>query len=399
MIRNALHRGAVLVTGASGYVGSLIVAKLLCESPDVVVLPVRPGRDPESVRRRIATEMTVAGRPATKSDLGRLVITSLPPEPDIGGLLEFARDYRVREIIHCAGSADYLDARKLTAGNVELTRRFVEMGKRLGVSRFVLVSTAFSSGCRDGLIRETLHEDPGPDPTPYTRTKREAEWIVAESGLPYLIVRPSIVVGDSRDGHYRGPQFGLYQLWQAAERFLCAEYLPRIHSIAPKRALPLVHQNALQDGFLAAYRHLTDGAVVHLVSRDDTLPTVRETHDLWIEQCLRPQDVHYYETPSDVPMDRVSPQERCFIEFANVNLRISAYRWRFETAALDRLRADGLEYPDATRETVAICQSRFMRDSDRVQRFMRDFGAERHAAAVRRHEVAEGGTQVVRRKS
>jgi len=49
-----------------------------------------------------------------------------------------------------------------------------------------------------------MHAGDGEDPTEYTRTKRNAEELVATSGVPYLILRPSIVIGDSRDGRYFG---------------------------------------------------------------------------------------------------------------------------------------------------------------------------------------------------
>jgi nucleoside-diphosphate-sugar epimerase len=375
----------ILVTGANGYVGSLLVARLLADTSAQLVLPVRAGHDPDSVRQRLLAECSVLGLHNAEMLGKRMAIVPLPPMERLGDLAHLAVD----EIVHCAGSADYFDPVKLKAGNIDLTRAVVELGKRLHVKRLIMISTAFASGYRDNLIREELHAGPADDPNAYTTTKREAEWIVAKSGLAYLIVRPSIVVGDSRDGRYCGPRFGLYQLWYAAARFMCAEYLSRIHSIAPFYPMQLVHQDALQAGFMAAYRQLEPGAVIHLVSQEASLPTVRDMYNIWMEQCLRPHEVLYYDRFEDVPMDVVSPQERCFIEFADVNLRIAARRWRFETRALDRMQAAGLHYVDATLETMAVCQQRFMAESRWVQEFLKKHRKDRNLTDIhRRHIVA-----------
>ena len=182
----------------------------------------------------------------------------------------------------------YFDEEKLRAVNVEMTRRFVNAAKRWKVGRFVHISTAFASGFVDGRIDEQLHDEPIADPTFYTESKRRAEWIVAESGVPFMILRPSIVIGDSRDGHYAGPRYGLYQLWSAFERFLLDSWQEEVHYVAPRRSVPLLHQDAFQAGFMGAWRELDDGAICHLTSQAS--PTVREIADLSVRSHLRPED-------------------------------------------------------------------------------------------------------------
>jgi hypothetical protein len=55
----------------------------------------------------------------------------------------------------------------------------------------------------------------------------------------------------------------------------------------------------------------------------------------------------------------------------SVNMEIGCHPWRFERAALDRLCANGLDFPDATPATVQRCQEVFMENAPRVQAFMR----------------------------
>src|SRR5262249_5319043 len=157
----------------------------------------------------LGRELSAAGVDAAPR-LQRVNILALPPPGEIMRLRESIRGWEVSDIIHCAGCVDYFHRKNLAEGNPELTRAFVQLAREMLLRRFAFISTAFCSGYCDGPIRERLHGDSREDPTEYTRSKREAEAIVAGSDLPYLIVRPSVVVGDSRDGRYGGKRYGLY---------------------------------------------------------------------------------------------------------------------------------------------------------------------------------------------
>jgi nucleoside-diphosphate-sugar epimerase len=58
-------------------------------------------------------------------------------------------------------------------------------------------------GQREGRILERIERDRPPFNNEYERSKFEAEHLVQKrmAGRPYSIFRPSIIVGDSRDGH------------------------------------------------------------------------------------------------------------------------------------------------------------------------------------------------------
>src|SRR5262249_43075584 len=191
-------------------------------------------------------ELAAEGRPARDEDLARIVTLPLPPPERIDGLLSDVADLGVRDILHCAGSLSYFNVRKLQAGNLDLTRAIPSLGAAPALRRFVYLSTAYSAGFTDRPIPEALHDGPCEDPTEYTRTKREAELLVAGSGLPYVIVRPSIVIGDSRDGRYGGKPYGIYQLWKAGGRYL-ANTVPRVlHVVAGDEPLDPLPPDGLQ---------------------------------------------------------------------------------------------------------------------------------------------------------
>jgi nucleoside-diphosphate-sugar epimerase len=359
---------SVLLTGISGYLGSLVAAALLSEGHYRILAPIRAGHTHESIIDKIKSE---AGNSlASDIDFDRITTVALPELDEISSLASLASQMQVTEIIHCAGSVDYFDLVSLQSSNIDLTIQLLSLGKQLEIRRFTYLSTAFSSGYVDGLIPEELHDDPTADPTDYTRTKRQAEALVAGSSLPFLIVRPSIVIGNSFDGRYSGKAYGLYQLWMAWERLLCDRYRTVLHFIAPKAKLQLIHQDAFQSSFMAVWRKIANDSIVHLVSRPETLPTVRGLTQLWNEMCTRPREVHYYDRADEIPTQGLDRRIRTFLEFTSVNSEIASHPWQFETTALDQLRTEGLEFHDATIETVRICQMRFMAQSKRIQTFL-----------------------------
>ena len=87
-----------------------------------------------------------------------------------------------------------------TGRMADLAERCAERGD--GLERFSYVSTAYVAGAHRGAFDEDSL-DVGQDfRNPYERSKFEAERLLREraAGLPLQVLRPSIVVGDSRTG-------------------------------------------------------------------------------------------------------------------------------------------------------------------------------------------------------
>lgn len=361
---------AILVTGGSGFLGRLVAVKALTETHSPVVLPLRDPRKRSVVLDRIRSELTAEGRLTVDQDLSRVLVVQLPADGLTDDFCSQLAPLRIHTILHCAGCLSYFNVRQLRAGNIELTRFFLSVGERLGVRRFVYLSTAYSSGFVDGPIAETLHGEPGMDPTDYTRTKREAEHMVADSGLPYVIVRPSIVIGDSRDGRYGGKPYGVYQLWTAGEKYLSGAFPPVLHVIAADNPVNFLHQDAFSNGFWAAATQLPDRSVMHLASREEGLPSMRDLWRLWLHTYGGPREVHLYDHLDDVPQEDVDPQLQLWLDFTAVNNDIASVRWDFRLDTLDALRAPRLCLVDATLESLTRTQTRFVASSQRVQRFI-----------------------------
>lgn len=248
---------ATLVTGASGFLGGLVTAALLAEERRVLLL-IRDIKAASNTLDRI--QCALLDRGFVEQDANELLrlatVIELLPLERFRDLTNIPESAEIDEIAHCAGWIDYFDKRRLQDANIDLTSRLLGVAKIWSASRFLFLSTSYCAGYCTGIFPEQLHPDPLPsnEPTEYTRTKRIAEWSIASSGVPFVIIRPSIVIGDSRSGIYTGKNYGLYPMWRAIEGLLCREYAPVWSTVAPSVPVDFIHQGAFQNAFLGIYR-------------------------------------------------------------------------------------------------------------------------------------------------
>jgi NADH dehydrogenase len=162
----------VLVTGASGFVGSHLLPELLGAGHRVVAL-VRTPASGEKVTRRLGAALAAnvelrigdVDRPATLS----------------------AALVGVAAVIHLVAlPRDRSGGRQLLAVNLEGTRNVVAAMHASGVRRLVHLG---AMGVED---REELH---------YAKSKARAERVVRESGLDWTILKPSLLFGPG-DGFF-----------------------------------------------------------------------------------------------------------------------------------------------------------------------------------------------------
>ncbi len=171
----------ILVTGATGFVGSVVARQLLARGDTVSVL-ARRGSD----RSNLAglEVRVVEGDLRNRTSLGAAL-------RGVEGLFHVAADYRLWA----------RDPRELYQSNVEGTRQLMEAALAAGVRRIVYTSSVATLGL-------TGTDTPADEDTPssledmighYKRSKYLAEdvvhQLVAERGLPAVIVNPSTPIG------------------------------------------------------------------------------------------------------------------------------------------------------------------------------------------------------------
>jgi nucleoside-diphosphate-sugar epimerase len=372
-----LSANATLVTGATGFIGSLAVAALVADDQRPVVLPIRSSSSVENCRAQIRIGLSDRGVADRLADelMTLVTIVELPDVDRLMDLTAIIDHFYVDEIVHCAGCVDYFDTKELELANILLTTRLLEVARLWCVRRFIYMSTAFCSGYRSMSIPERLHPEPSSaeEPTEYTRTKRIAEWSVAESGVPFVIIRPSIVIGHSVTGVYRGKNYGLYQLWRAVEGLLCREYSPVWYHVAPRIPANFVHADSFQNALIAILSQKRPNDIIHLVSKDETSPTLRELCWKWANVYF-PHEIHCFESIDDVPLRSLPIRHRRFLQVVAKNLEIAGHRWKFDDDKLRALRSTGLQFSDATLESIDRCQVQYISNSARIQDHMRIYG-------------------------
>jgi thioester reductase-like protein len=185
--------GAVFLTGATGFVGREILSRFLERGGHRVFALVRAANDEEAAGRLPAhRRLTAVAGDIEKDRLGLSVETS-----------ERLRR-EVTTVIHCAASVSFEmpldDSRSV---NVAGTRRMAEFARSCpDLERFTYVSTAYVAGEPGRLFREDELAVGQRFRNAYEQSKFEAELALRSDGegLPMQILRPSIVVGDSRTG-------------------------------------------------------------------------------------------------------------------------------------------------------------------------------------------------------
>ncbi len=194
-----------LVTGVTGFLGGAVVAELLnTEFPGKLLLMARAG-SPEEGLERVRRSLERFEVPSAR--LQQLTIENVLCG-DLANVHAFADDERLKGVTHvvnCAGITSFGKDPNVWRVNVDGTLEFARLLKRAsGLKRFMHISTAMICGDKPPSVVE---EDVslsinGQHLVPYTESKAEAERRLMQEmeGLPFVIVRPTIIAGHTKFG-------------------------------------------------------------------------------------------------------------------------------------------------------------------------------------------------------
>ncbi|MDQ1160003.1 dihydroflavonol-4-reductase [Chryseobacterium sp. SORGH_AS 447] len=183
----------VLVTGATGILGRVIVLELLKQGKKVRAAK-RESSDLEDVRKSFAY---YTDNPDGLFNAIEWTDTDLNDKNSIGHALQ-----GISEVYHCAAKVSYdpADREKAEQVNVAGTENMLECCLEAAVHKFLYVSSAivFAKEKEDGLIHESSAMISGKEATVYAASKCKADTAVFEAfhkGMNTVIINPGMIIG------------------------------------------------------------------------------------------------------------------------------------------------------------------------------------------------------------
>lgn len=329
------------VTGYPGFIGRRLVRRLAADlqGPDRLVLLVQPKN--AQVARDGLPDLGAGRAEVVEGDLEQMHL-------GLAGAEFKALAREVTDVWHLAARSNLSAGRsEMRRVNVEGTQNVLDLAlsaRRL--RRLTHFSTAYVSGDRVGVILEDELDCGQRFHNAYEETKFQAELLVrrAQAEIPATVLRPSIVVGDSRTGEidrFEGP-YALAILLVASP---LAVPLPLPgDALAPLNVVPV-------DFVIEAARSIAEnpagaGRTVHLV--DPSPRSARRVYEMIAERAgkkLPPVSVpsRLFQGLLQLPLfDRIVRSHRPGVEYVS---HLALYNCR---NLLDLLDGTGIQCPPIT---------------------------------------------------
>jgi long-chain acyl-CoA synthetase len=288
-------RSVVLLTGATGFLGTELAQRLIADTACTLVALVRADDDRAAALR---LERAWWEWPDLQAAIGERVqpLAGDVTEPGLG--LDAAAlnslQHRLTHIIHVAAKLRLeapLDELRRT--NVVGTQHVLELARAAnsdhGLQRLAYVSTAYVCGKREGPIEEASFTDSSGFSTAYERSKFEAEALVraVQTEVPISIFRPGMIVGNSTTGAIK-----TFNTVYVPLRLFLNGKLPLVPT-SPSLRLNIVPVDYVAE----CVRRLTfdvraRGLTFHLVPPSSRLPTAGDLLDAVRSWAANHLDVH-----------------------------------------------------------------------------------------------------------
>jgi thioester reductase-like protein len=194
-------KDAILLTGITGNLGSRLAVEMLRHGKKVLAL--MRDKNSEAASGRLNRIIDIAGGEDFKDNIE--IIQGDICEKELGIKSGAKNLKRISKIIHSAACTKFLedDGKSHQTMNVRGTLNVLELAGRLSVP-LVHVSTAYVAGKRTGIVKENETDVGQSFHNIYEDTKCRSEMLVHEwaqtNSVPTVILRPSIVLGDSQCG-------------------------------------------------------------------------------------------------------------------------------------------------------------------------------------------------------
>ena len=273
---------AYFVTGATGFIGSYLVANLVERSGPIYVL----------VRQQSLDRLAELREAWGVDDKRIIAIVGDLAKPKLGVSAADLRKLKgkVDHFFHLAAIYDLqASADDQQAANVDGTRHAVEFATAIAAGCFHHVSSIAAAGLYEGVFREDMFEEAEELDHPYFRTKHDAERVVRrECKRPFRIYRPGFVVGDSKTGQIDkidGPYYFFKSIQKMRE--ILPPWMPTIGIEGGRINIVPVDFVADALDYLAHQKGL-DGRCFHLT--DPSPASSRRSAEHFRQGCARAAD-------------------------------------------------------------------------------------------------------------
>jgi thioester reductase-like protein len=273
---------AIFLTGATGYLGSYLLAELLTGHRDSLNLLVRAKSD-QDARERLwqSLQLHFAFPQFFEYVNSRMRIFRGELTSECFGVAD--DEYRAlvdttHSVIHCAASLNRKSEKQCLNVNLRGSLEVIQLARRAqnrnGLLRYSQVSTVAVAGKRQN---EMVTEDAAidwsrSDYDPYARTKKFCEHMVRQllPDVPRTIFRPSIVMGDSRRAETS--QFDMVQAFDLLAR------LP-VLPLRPDDKIDIVPANYVGKAIVAVHQKEQPAHGIYHLSAGEQAQTYREITD------------------------------------------------------------------------------------------------------------------------
>lgn len=286
--RDHIPDGALLVTGATGFLGMQILARVLADSDRHVVALIRADDDDAAAGRLRDALAMILPEPAPEDRLTAIAADLEAPGLDLDGATHNLLADRVTSILHCAASISFVlpldESRRI---NVDGTRRMLDLarhcaGRGDGLEQLSYVSTAYVAGRHRGSFGPGELQCGQRFRNAYEQTKHEAEVLVRDAATAWdlrtQIFRPSIVVGERDTGWTTSFNvlYGPYRSYAKGQYTVLPGRLDGIVDVVPV--------DYVADGIWALLRDPAPAGIsTYMLTAGELAPTLREIRETAVD--------------------------------------------------------------------------------------------------------------------
>ena len=377
VILSVENKPTIALTGATGFLGSHLMASLLSNDYRIIVLG-RSSKE-ESLQGRVTRLLKWFGIEKSADRLELIEIDLLKPllgisVPEYEKLCE-----KTEQIIHCASDTSFSERKReaVFKSNVTSLEGILEFASKAGVSFFHYISTAYVAGKNVTLCKECITSS-GDFINVYEESKARAEIIIKtfcnQNEIPFTIIRPSIVYGDSNTG--RSLKFNALYFPLQSLKYIRDIYLNDIQNNNGKRSKPygifmdeegyltlpmriyLPEEGALNlipvDYFVNATVKIivkaTPGGIYHITNNSRSKLEIVNSYNEKLMK-IKGVEIVYGKPPENVSLN---PAEELFDRFVTPYRPYLSDKRIFERANTD-LVTDNLHPPEFTYEIYKNC--------------------------------------------